>query len=138
MNILSLITLYYGITLGGTNNDFQLYQPNELTTSHRLSSNTGYSKFEASIEIWRFNLDGSLHTSVMKAESDSYDFRPLKAVYDWRLSYNWKGFSIGYSHTCVHPIMPYLPESAIKWKLDGAVREVSISWHGSFNLGGKK
>ena len=61
-----------------------------------------------------------LQVDMTKGGDDGmpYEFRPVDLLSVFDIGFSWNFFSIGYKHSCIHPITPYDPlyHAIIRWE----------------------
>lgn len=133
MDILSLITLTYSLTLGGYN-DVNLAYNSMDTTKHLYQANRGlYTRVESGIKLGFVYVSGY---SDIPTVSVGRGLIPARSSYQIEAGIKYKCLKIGYEHICIHNslVSNYKPDAIF----DGGHNRVFIQLKGEINLGGKK
>lgn len=73
-------------------------------------------------------LDTKLQVDMVKGEL--YMFSPVDVLSVFDIGLNWKAVSIGFKHSCIHPIITYEPlrRNGQEWAISPAATELWEGW----------
>jgi len=131
-NILTYLSLVYSFELGYENSGFKLWE------NYRYADESGTyfiddyisSRFDISLNIGTAYVGGGIYVPA-KMEGRVFQvsqYNPNFDDYNFNFGIKTEHFDIGYIYHCVHPIMTYLDDRAIKSKTEGSYYKVFIKF----------
>jgi hypothetical protein len=89
--------------------------------------------FDAEIRAWDLlYVGGNVSVPMWKVSGITFFPNELQSIFKAGLRY--KGIEIGWSHLCVHPVVPYLPLSETKILWEGNYDEFHLKFSGEVHF----
>lgn len=128
--VLYSLTMTYALEVGYLPmHDFNVYE-SKFWNEHAVNDCDFYIDMETSILFKCLYLEGEVKTFMWKSSSN-HTFAPHKAVYRFGGGFKFSNITIGFSHHCTHPIVPYIVQASAKPIWEGAYEEIFIRFSGS-------
>ena len=135
MNFLTLFSIIYQFSIGLSQSEYQLWEPNGAPYGIQYSQECLETDFQIKFKYWRFYLGGGVDITSKKVKDafvfNAGKYKPLFDDYSYIAGYSGKYFNVGYEYRCIHPIMSYLQDRDILKKKDGAYQKVFITFNHS-------
>lgn len=127
----SILQFNYGLELGWLPlNTWWLH-----ATGYTGEGKDFYVTLDAEIVLLKIIFVGGNVRTFMSLKNDQINFSPSEVWYNFRAGLRFGGLEIGFRHSCLHPIIPYIYLSGIgDINAEGGYEEVYISFKGSVTL----